>query len=63
MNLNKTVIDNAVDKKYTMFSDAIKTELYKKMSNHPQAVAYATTYDNVQSVKQKFAEINGAPEE
>lgn len=63
MNLDKTVINKAVDKKYTEFSDTIKTELYSKMSNHPNAVAYATAYDNVQIVKQKFADINGTSEE
>jgi hypothetical protein len=63
MNLDKTVIDKAVDKKYTDFSDIIKTELYTKIRNHQSSVAYATEYDKVQSVKQKFAEINGPSEE
>lgn len=63
MNLDKTVITKAVDKKYTEFSDTIKTELYNKMSSHPNAAAYAAEYDKVQTVKQKFAEINGPSEE
>lgn len=63
MSLDKTVIKSAVDKKYTEFSTAIKTELQNKLSAHPNSVAYATEYDNIQTVKQKFAEINGQSEE
>lgn len=63
MSLDKTVINSAVDKKYTEFSAAIKTELQNKLSSHPTSVTYASEYDNIQTVKQKFAEINGQSEE
>jgi hypothetical protein len=63
MTLDKTVIDKAVDKKYTEFSDVIKTELYNKMSKHPDAVKYAADYDKIQDMKQMFAQINGQSEE
>lgn len=63
MSLDKTVIKSAIDKKYTEFSTAIKTELQNKLSSHPNSVAYAAQYDNIQTVKQKFAEINGQSEE
>jgi hypothetical protein len=63
MTLDKTVIDKAVDKKYTEFSDVVKTELYNKMSSHPDAVKYAGDYDKIQTMKQMFAQINGPSEE
>jgi 5'-deoxynucleotidase YfbR-like HD superfamily hydrolase len=63
MTLDKTVIDKAVEKKYTEFSDVIKTELQNKMSSHPDAVKYAGDYDKIQTMKQMFAQINGQSEE
>jgi hypothetical protein len=63
MSLEKTVIDKAVGKKYTEFSDSIKAELYTKIRNHPNSVAYASEYDKVQTIKQKFADISDQSEE
>jgi hypothetical protein len=63
MTLDTTIIGKAVDKKYSEFSDSIKAELYRKMTNNPDAVKYRTDYDNIQSMRQKFAEINGQSEE
>lgn len=63
MTLDTTVIDKAVNKKYTEFSDVIKTELHNKLTNHPDTVKYANDYDKVQTLKHMFAEINGKSEE
>jgi hypothetical protein len=63
MTLDTTIISKAVDKKYTEFSDSVKTELYRKVSNHPDTLKYAAEYDKIQTIKQKFAEINGPSEE
>lgn len=63
MTLDTTTISKAVDKKYTEFSDSIKTELHRKISNHPDTLKYAAEYDKIQTIKQKFAEINGPSEE
>lgn len=61
--LDTTVIDKAVDKKYTEFSKAIKTELQNKMTNHDDAKKYASDYDKIQDMKQMFAKIGSETEE
>jgi len=61
--LDATVINNAVDKKYTEFSDAIKTELKTKMINHETSKDYASDYDKIQDMKQMFAKIGSNTEE
>ena len=61
--LDKTVIDSAVDKKYTEFSASIKAELQGKMTAHPDMQKYAADYDKIQDMKQAFAEITSATEE
>jgi len=61
--LDATVINNAVDKKYTEFSDAIKNELKTKMINHETSKKYASEYDKIQDMKQMFAKIGSNTEE
>ena len=56
--MNKDIIDLAVDKKYTDFSNAIKAELHNKMAAHPTSVNYANEYDNIEHMKSIFSEIN-----
>lgn len=63
MGLDTTVINNAIDKKYTDFSMSIKNELQNKLSSHPNSIAYSTEYDRIQMIKQRFAEINSQSEE
>lgn len=63
MALDNTVIDKAVEKKYTEFSAAIKTELQTKMSNHPDSIKYMSDYDKIQDMKQMFAKISNPSEE
>jgi 5'-deoxynucleotidase YfbR-like HD superfamily hydrolase len=55
--MDKTVIDKAVGKKYTEFSDEVKQTLYNKLANHETSQAYAKEYDKIQDMKQKFAQI------
>lgn len=61
--LDKTVIDSAINKKYTEFSNSIKTELQNKMTNHPDSVAYAKEFDKIQDMKQAFAAITSSSDE
>lgn len=61
--LDTTIIDKAVEKKYTEFSDAIKTSLRNKMTNHEISKKYASDYDKIQDMKQLFAQINSPDEE
>ena len=61
--LNTDTINQAVDKHYTNFSDSIKTELKDKLSSHEKIASYANEYDAIQSLKQKFSDINGTHEE
>lgn len=63
MALNNTVINKALEKKYTEFSDAIKTELQTKMTNHPDSMKYASDFDKIQDMKQMFAKISNPSEE
>lgn len=63
MSLDPTVIDMAVNKKYTELDAAIKSELHSKLSNHPDAVKYANDYDKIQQMKKVFSEFNGQSEE
>jgi len=62
MSLDKTIIDSAVDKKYTEFSDAVKTELKAKLSNHSDVKQYANDFDKIQHMKSIFAKINNTGE-
>lgn len=61
--LDKTVIDKAVDKKYTEFSDIVKAELHTKLTNHEASIAYAQEYDKIQKMRSQFAAIHGDTEE
>lgn len=63
MSLDTDIINYAVNKKYTEFSNAIKTELQNKLANNKDAKKYASDYDKIQQMKLAFAKINGEPEE
>lgn len=56
--LDNNVIDNAVGKKFSEFSDAIKAELKGKLSNHEVIDNYVKEYDSIQAKKQAFSDIN-----
>jgi hypothetical protein len=58
MTLDKTILDKAVDGKYTEVSDAVKGVLHNKLTNHDDSVKFATSVDKIQQFKTKFAEIN-----
>lgn len=57
MSLDVNVIKMAVDKKYSEFSDAIKSALHSKLSNHVDIQSYANEYDRIQSMKNDFSNI------
>jgi len=61
--LDNKDIDNAVEKKYSDFSDAVKTELRTKMANHDTSKQYASDYDKIQDMKDLFSQINTTTEE
>lgn len=63
MSLDTDIINYAVNKKYTEFSNAIKTELQNKLANNKDAKKYVSDYDKIQQMKLAFAKINGEPEE
>lgn len=63
MTLQTTVIDSAVNKKYSDFSATIKTELQSKLSNHEVSIKYASDFDKIQTMKTMFAKINDVSEE
>lgn len=63
MGLGTSVINSAVNKKFTEFSVAIKQELHNKLSNHEDIKKYASDYDKIQQMKAAFAKINGSTEE
>ena len=62
MSLDTTVIDMATNKKYTDFSDTIKSTLYNKMGNHSLAKQYANEFDKIQKMKKTFSEIGSTEE-
>ena len=57
MSLDVNVIKMAIDKKYSDFSDAIKTVLHSKLSSHADVQAYSNEYDRIQSMKSDFSNI------
>jgi hypothetical protein len=61
--IDKNVIDSAIDKKYTEFSDAIKVELKNKMNGHDTAKEYSSAYDKIQQMKNVFAKISNPDQE
>jgi|WetSurMetagenome_2_1015567.scaffolds.fasta_scaffold192319_2 hypothetical protein len=63
MSLETSVIQNAMDKKYTDFSAAVKIELQNKMSNHSTSTKYASDYDKIQQMKSVFAKISNSTKE
>jgi len=62
MSLDTNVIELAINKKYTDFSNAIKTELHSKLAAHDSASKYANDYDKIQQMKSNFAKINSTEE-
>lgn len=58
MSLNNDTIQLATDKKYSEFSNAVKTEMMSKMANHDISKNYVSQYDKIQNMKNLFAKIN-----
>jgi len=63
MPLNTDVINSAVDKEYTKFSDSVKAVFADKLNNHPDIEVYKRDLDNIRQMKVTFADINGASED
>jgi len=58
--LTSTTIDAAVQKKFTEISDAVKKELHSKLNDHDDIRNYSKQFDDIQTMKNAFAEINKA---
>ena len=55
--MEQKIIDLAVQKKYSEFASAVKTELHSKMKNHEDVKSFSAEYDKIQNLKSKFAGI------
>jgi hypothetical protein len=58
MSLNVSVIDSAVQKRFTEFSLAVSNELRSKLSTHPSIVAYTQEFDKIRKLKDSFSNIS-----
>lgn len=47
----------AADKKYTDFSNAVKTELKQKLSDHSTIQNYKSEFERIQNMKDLFSQI------
>jgi len=63
MALDGTVIDSAIEKRYTDFSKSIKAELHRKLASHETVKNYVTDFDKIQNMKSSFANIGSAEEQ
>lgn len=50
----------AMDKKYTDFSTAVKTELKQKLATHPEIETYKSDFEKIQDMKNLFSQVIGA---
>ena len=55
--MDQKIIDLAVQKKYSDFAIAVKSELHTKMKNHEEIKSYSSEYDRIQGLKSTFAQI------
>lgn len=62
MSLDSGVVQLAVDKKYTDFEQAIKSELTAKLSDNAVIKKYSKEFDNIQQMKSEFSRINSRGE-
>lgn len=58
MSLTTSNIDAAMNGEYTNFSNAVKTELKRKLSNHSSFVKFENDYNKIQRLKSEFNKIN-----
>ena len=47
----------AADKKYTDFSNAVKTELKQKLSDHSTVQNYKSEFERIQNMKDLFSQV------
>jgi|SaaInl8_200m_RNA_FD_contig_61_766361_length_3315_multi_10_in_0_out_0_4 hypothetical protein len=60
--LDKTDIQNAIDKKYTAFSAAVQQDLKSKLRDHSATKKYVSDFDEIQRMKSIFSQINTSQE-
>lgn len=58
MSLDSSVIDAAMQKKYSDFSCAVLAELHAKLANRPELVKYVNEFDKIKNMKTAFANIS-----
>lgn len=52
------IFKSASEKKFTQFSDAVKTELRQKLAGREEIQSYVSDFDKIQQMKSAFAQIN-----
>ena len=63
MSLDNDTINLAINKKFTDFSEKIKSELKSKLVNNEVIQKYTNEFDNIQQMKSAFAKITQANSE
>ena len=61
--MNIDTIDKATDKKYTEFSDTIRSALQSKLTAHQISQDYTKEFDKFNTMKQAFADIAAGEQE
>lgn len=56
--MNTAILKHAGDRKFTDFSNAVKSELKNKLANREEIKTYISDFDRVQQMKSMFAQIN-----
>ena len=56
--MDKEIIKLATEKKYTDFSDAIKTELKTKLASHDVVSNYVSEIEKINNLRDAFSKIN-----
>lgn len=56
--MDKNIINSAKDKKFTEFSDAVKTELKTKLAGNETVSQYTSDFEKIQQMKTMFSKIN-----
>jgi len=59
----ENIIQNAKDKKYTDFSNAVKKELDDRLNNNPKNQQFASDYEKIQQTKELFKKITQPEQE
>lgn len=56
--MNTNIFKSALDKKFTDFSQAVKSELKTKLANREEIKTHVSDFEKIQQMKASFAQIN-----